>query len=225
MNYKKTVKLERIIAVIIDGFIVGFISAIFSMSVMYLFSGSDNAIDYFINEFNLQNIADLGNSIYATHIFVSFLGAAIYYIYIPFRFNGKTLGKMVMRIKAIDDEGQNPTFKIHAIRAIRMYGYFLSVPFLFTLFLNDDIHTFIDSSAFIISSIVMVVSFFMILGRDDERGLHDLIAKTYVVDQNYDPEADASEAATQEHDWVKGETEEDEDDGFSLNKNDDPWEK
>ncbi len=225
MNYKKHVKLERIVAVIIDGLIVGTISAIFSMGVMYFFSGTDNVLDYFINEFDLQSIAELGSSIYAMHILISFLGAAFYYIYVPYRFDGKTVGKMAMRIKAINNEGLNPSFKTHALRAVRMYGYYLSVPFVFILFINHSIYEGINSFAFITSSIIGLISFFMILGRDDERGLHDLIADTFVVDQNYDPEADASEAATQERDWVEGETEEDEDDGFSLNKNDDPWEK
>lgn len=224
MNYKKNVKLERVVAVIIDGIIVGIVSSIFSYGAIALFGDPDSFFDFLIDDFNIQNITGMSTSIFFVFTLISFIGALFYYVLIPYKFNGKTLGKMALRIKAIDSLGKNPSLKQHILRAIRVYAYFISIPFLITIFFNDAIYLFVDGFSGILSTVLMIISFFMILGRDDARGFHDLIADTYVVDHNYDPDIALREAATKAQDWVEVEDDAD-DDIFNTNHTDDPWEK
>ncbi len=222
MNYKKNVKLERVVAVILDGLLVGMVSSIVSFVVMMIFGDGEVFFDFVVDDFNIENLTGMTTPIFALFVLASFIGALFYYVYIPYRFNGQTIGKMAMKIKAIDDLGNNPNLKQHILRAIRVYSYFLSVPFLITLFFNDAIYLFIDSTTSTAATVLMIISFFMILGRDDARGLHDLIAGTYVVDKNYDPDIALREAATQAKEWADIESDEEDD---TMVDPDDPWEK
>jgi uncharacterized RDD family membrane protein YckC len=70
-----------------------------------------------------------------------------------------TLGKQLMKIKVIDEKGHR-------------------------LELKD---AFLRSAGKVISQAVLSIGFIWILFDQKHRGWHDMIAKTYVVDQDYDP--------------------------------------
>lgn len=67
---------------------------------------------------------------------------------------GQTLGKKVMGIRVVDVSGNKPSY--------------------FTFFLRDVIGK-------LVSSIILLIGYFMILWDSKKQGLHDKIASTYVV--------------------------------------------
>ncbi len=67
---------------------------------------------------------------------------------------GQTLGKKVMGIRVVDASGNKPSY--------------------FTFFLRDVIGK-------LVSSIILLIGYFMILWDGKKQGVHDKIASTYVV--------------------------------------------
>ena len=93
-----------------------------------------------------------GNTSFAfdmTHIIVSYLVVITFWI----KWKGKTVGKRVMGIKIISDNGKDLTL---GRSTVRYFGYTLS-------------------------AVILFLGFLIIPFRKDKRGLHDMISKTRVV--------------------------------------------
>lgn len=76
-----------------------------------------------------------------------------YYVYYQHK-TGQTIGKKVMRIKVVDEHGRKPTVTVFLLREI--LGKF-------------------------ISSLILGIGYLMILWDSRRQGLHDKIARTYVI--------------------------------------------
>lgn len=102
--------------------------------------------------------------------------------------NGQTLGKKLMRLKVVDNETlENPSLLKYLIRVLPTYFIYIGgfLPLIINnillFILNYSYYmtiTIFVSYAFLILSIV---SFVMIIKRQDERGIHDMLAKTKVI--------------------------------------------
>ena len=118
-----------------------------------------------------------------------------YYTILPFLLNGATLGKLMVGIKVISADYKKVSFWQLLFRNVFLLNSIGS------LFLDTE--TLVDTTeglhieqvanqallAMLLGTLFFVlflVIFIMIIATQDERGLHDLIARTIVVDKNFD---------------------------------------
>jgi len=189
MHNKRPVKGKRIVAAIIDVLFFTLLTMLIGGIFLPLFGLEVADPLEFINngDFDFGTHPTPVAAVIETITF--FAIGIVYYAYIPFMKDGKTPGKIIMKIKAIDETGANPSFKRHLARAIELYSYYISVPALVLIFF--DLNTFLWVNTIIIAGtfLLFMISLTTIFTRLDERGVHDMIAKTYVVSEDYDPEA------------------------------------
>lgn len=214
--YKK-VTGERFVAALIDGFIVGIIATI--PVVLYLMKDGFDALMMFYVEGSGILSDDSNYKVFMLiTISVETIIGVLYFVFLPFKMNGQTLGKRLMKIKAIDEFGSNPSFKQHFIRSIQNWGTYISVITLFVIYIDVTTYTVVTA---VLGSIVGLVTFFayvMIVVKDDGKGLHDLWADTRVVRVDIDINKEFIEKTTQMSEWATVVDE----DGRSE-KEDDPW--
>lgn len=189
-------KLKRIFTYFIDLFFVSLISSIIVMIPIFKYdpvkveeqttelyssileTGSAD-VDEDILVTGLYNLERSSTSLTAITTFVTF----IYFGVAAFINNGRTLGKMIMKIKVVPIKGNklNPgLFILRTLLITSIIPNLISVISIFYLSPN----TWYNLTGII--SQIQEFFFLIILGfmifRDDERGLHDLICQTKVID-------------------------------------------
>lgn len=189
-------KLKRIFTYFIDLFFVSLISSIIVMIPIFKYdpvkveeqttelyssileTGSAD-VDEDILVTRLYNLERSSTSLTAITTFVTF----IYFGVAAFINNGRTLGKMIMKIKVVPIKGNklNPgLFILRTLLITSIIPNLISVISIFYLSPNAWYNL-----TGIISQIqeffFLIILGFMIF-RDDERGLHDLICQTKVID-------------------------------------------
>ncbi|HEY8364077.1 MAG TPA: RDD family protein [Haloplasmataceae bacterium] len=100
----------------------------------------------------------------------------IYYTIFPLFTNGSTLGKLILGIKITTIDYQKPRFYQFLLRNILFFEAIL-------VFLLPTIFGIIF---FILSFFINIIIFFMVMLGKEERGIHDYIANTLVVDRSFD---------------------------------------
>ncbi len=188
--------LERLLSFIIDMFIVSTISLVLTFW-MPLTSNYHEASKK-MNDINNQRMEgkitevewvkerDEQNYImkreYLTQTAVGVVVLIAYYVTYTYYNNGQTLGKKIVKIKVVNEEGKTPSQLHLLLRAGIINSVFLSIlsPILI-MFLSKDnyISYFGYLSSFM--SIIMLSSLLMIAIRNDKRGVHDLVSSTDVV--------------------------------------------
>ena len=189
-------KLKRIFTYFIDLFFVSLISSIIVMIPIFKYdpvkveeqtnelyssileTGSADVDEDFLVT-GLYNLERSSTSLTAITTFVTF----IYFGVAAFINNGCTLGKMIMKIKVVPIKGNklNPgLFILRTLLITSIIPNLISVISIFYLSPN----TWYNLTGII--SQIQEFFFLIILGfmifRDDERGLHDLICQTKVID-------------------------------------------
>lgn len=107
-----------------------------------------------------------------------------YFIILPYYYNGQTLGKKLMKIKIIKENGKLGINDL-VLRGLIANGILVTLIELSLTFLLKDTPYFIAISIFdFIQFLLVIISTFMILYRKDKKSLHDLVCKTLVVDEN-----------------------------------------
>lgn len=189
-------KLKRIFTYFIDLFFVSLVSSIIVMIPIFKYdpvkveeqtnelyssileTGSAD-VDEDILVTGLYNLERSSTSLTAITTFITF----IYFGVAAFINNGRTLGKMIMKIKVVPIKGNklNPgLFILRTLLITSIIPNLISVISIFYLSPN----TWYNLTGII--SQIQEFFFLIILGfmifRDDERGLHDLICQTKVID-------------------------------------------
>ena len=96
------------------------------------------------------------------------------FVIVPYYNKGQTLGKKLLKIKLIKDEGELGINDL-IIRNVITNGFAYTLIGLTIMFLVSDNAYFITIS---------ILSFFMVLYRHDKKGLQDIICKTSVIEEN-----------------------------------------
>lgn len=199
----KKVTGERIVAAIIDSIIVSIVSSIPTFYLLFK-DGFDAFVDNFVNSTTISGTSDLlstGNLVLTT--LFAFLVGFIYFAYVPFKWNGQTLGKKIMSIKAIDEFGNNPTLGKHSVRAVQIWDVYVTVLFLPLIFAGINSYSLVVGLLSSGVSLLVFISFILMLAKDDGRGIHDSMAGTYVVKANIDLNQQFVEKTTQMGDWAE----------------------
>lgn len=107
-----------------------------------------------------------------------------YFIVLPYYYNGQTLGKKLMKIKIVKENGKLGINDL-VLRGLIANGILVTLIELSLTFLFKDTPYFISISIFdFIQFLLVIISTFMILYKKDKKSLHDLVCKTLVVDEN-----------------------------------------
>ena len=138
-----------------------------------------------IEEYN-KRAREINYELQKENVTVNILSCTItigYFFVFNYLNKGKTLGKTLFKIKVTED-GRSPSIKAIVLRGIFIYGVLSSLYNI--IFVNIfDVKKFSVGYSIVsyIESIFVIVSGFMVLYRKDKRGLHDMIAKTMVVEE------------------------------------------
>lgn len=181
-KYEKTNQAKRFIAYVIDWFI-GSLVITFPLAIYYLAKTSD------IEGVSLVTI-NLIHTLYGNKItfFIglqSFALGLLYYVYIPYKTNGQTLGKKVMNLKIVRIDKKQLDFKTLFIRqflviiCLETYLYTLSsiILFLLSIITAQTLLMYYYSMGTVIS----IISCLLVVFTKNHLAIHDYIAKTEVV--------------------------------------------
>ncbi|MEL7236710.1 MAG: RDD family protein, partial [Chloroflexota bacterium] len=138
---------QRFLAVIIDSVVLNIISGLVGGIVGFVIGLSSGATTQ-------AEIDALAATAQAVGGVIGLVIALVYYLYIPPRWDGKTVGKNVMGIKIVRSNGD--------------------VPGVGTMFMREFIGKFV-------SSIVIFIGYLVAFGDDEKRTWHDRMADTRVV--------------------------------------------
>ncbi len=145
---------------------------------------SENKIDFntFVDK-NIQNqyIVDK-ESILSTLVFcvisIGYFGTFAYYN------NGQTLGKKLLKIKVVSNNGKIVKHSTYILRALILSGVLFSlISCGMLLFIKANQYLYTVYLLSLISSLITIISCLMIAFRKDKRTIHDIICGTKVVEE------------------------------------------
>lgn len=113
--------------------------------------------------------------------FVLLIGA---FVIIPYYNKGQTIGKKLLKIKLVKDEGELSVNDL-IIRNVITNGFGYTLIGLTIMFLvSDNVYFITISILTFIQFLLVIISAFMVLYRHDKKGLQDIICKTSVIEEN-----------------------------------------
>lgn len=199
-------KIKRLIAYFIDFMIITFISSMIFALPMFKEDYNEytkvyeeyttemtNELNSGSAEVNDEKLLSLNYKVLKSTTKLSIITLTVTIIYfgiIAYLLKGQTLGKKLFKIKVTDLEGNLPNPGLFMLRSIILTNFIPQVVSLFILILASE-KTYIDTNVYI--SYITMLLYFLIVGfiifRTDERGLHDIICKTKVIEINTENKA------------------------------------
>lgn len=204
-----TVKGPRIIAAIID-YGLYTIVAVGSIFILILGPASDEStIELISSNFwhliffpgrtwiDVSSSLDISYTLQGMSVLILLITGFLYFSFLPYKWNGQTLGKKLTHIKVVDETLKNPTLLQHILRSVRVYNLYFTVALLPLILVIGGLFWLSGSGMMALSlsmllllgavsvgTALMYVSGVMLVVRRDAKGLHDMIAKTMVVPEN-----------------------------------------
>ena len=195
----KPVSYKRILAYLIDIFIVICIATILTMfipvseeyvnqmnelnEVLEDYSSGDILETEYLEKFN--DISYIVNKESVQVSIVSVVLSTIYFVVLAYYMNGQTFGKKIMKIQVVSANSKKLTMNNYLIRSLIVDSILMNTISIVTiLFLEKSSYLKVYDATSTIFGAIYVVIFAMILFRQDGRGLHDLLANTKVISLN-----------------------------------------
>jgi uncharacterized RDD family membrane protein YckC len=227
MNTYKKITGERIIAALIDYAAIYIVTQIISIIPMF-FIGIDSTIDMlFSGAFGGVGGDAASEANLIIYMMITTYGGVLvsilYFGIIPWKWNGQTLGKKLFKLKAVNEYGENPKLFTHLLRAIQNWATYFVGLLGWVLFINIIVYSIVVMIGSVLFFIILLISFIMLLAREDGRGLHDLMTGTYVISANENLDRDFAEKTAQMGDWI--EVEDKDDQWGKKDESQDDWDK
>jgi len=197
MKTNKASLLRRIVAFLIDFVIITLIIVLFTNLLT-----QNNNIEVLNKEFN-NTVNNMGNVSFSVSfnqlaliykdldmekIMYSVINALmifIYFIFIPYFFDGKTIGKKILKIKTVRNDKECLSLKNLVIKNMVDTGLMYILFSLTLIYILPATSYFIFVIVLSILQISLIVaSIFMIIKRKDKRGLNDILSGTKVINDN-----------------------------------------
>lgn len=197
LRYTKAYFLPRILAYVFDAFLITFVASfLFSFfpqaeTVQKLNEQQIEVQEQFLDqeidvETYIAQSLDLSYDIaYQNVIYVIFdvaLGV-LYFVVFQYKNQGQTLGKKLMRVRIVSSEEDGKvSINQYLFRALILQAILINVlSVIGVLVFSKDIYGSFSYGLSFVQIGINLVTLFMILFRKDGRGVHDVIAKTWVV--------------------------------------------
>lgn len=99
-----------------------------------------------------------------------------YFATFAYYFGGQTLGKKLLHIKVVNEDGKDATHLQLALRALIINECFFSIVSLIMLFIiKSNQYLYTVGLVNLIQSLIVIISLLMIIIRNDKKGLHDIL--------------------------------------------------
>lgn len=205
MKSNKASLLRRILAFLIDFALI----TIIVVAISSLLPKNKN-IDVLNREFNdtVSNMENVSFSVSfnqmaliykdldQARIMYSVINAVmifIYFIFIPYFFDGKTVGKKILKIKTVRNDKECLSLKNLVIKNMIDTGLMYMLFSLMLIYILPGYSYFIFVIALSILQISLIVaSICMIIKRKDKRGLNDILSGTKVINDFEETKLDSN---------------------------------
>lgn len=195
MNLKASF-IKRLGSFVIDTMILSVIISLVTMG----FTNNTNDINkeltsileqYESSEITIEEYSDkvtnLNYELQKSSVIINIVNIVLYvgyFIVFGYLNNGQTLGKKICKIKVVNKDGDRPSIWNMIVRSLFIYGIAtLLFSVIFVNILNSKIFTYGYTIITYVETIFMMICFFMLLYKKDGKGLHDLMAKTRVIEE------------------------------------------
>ncbi len=187
---------QRILAFLIDLVLISVITSFITVFVPVndtatkLYEEQNKVLEDYVEgtvsmEEYVNQMVDLSYDISKQTVIVSIVTIVIsllYYVVYPCYNNGQTLGKKLMKIKIKKIDESDLSMNDLLIRGMVNNSILVNIiNVIFVLFLSKNIFLSASSLVSVIQYLVLIISLIMIAFTRNARGLHDLAAKTEVV--------------------------------------------
>ena len=109
----------------------------------------------------------------------------LYFIVFQFYNKGQTFGKKLMKLRVVNNNGNELTLNQVTCRALIIDSILINLFMIAALlFLGRNYYYYASLSLQILSGIIIFVTLMMIFFRKDGRGLHDVVTGTKVIQEN-----------------------------------------
>lgn len=113
----------------------------------------------------------------------------IYFIFVPYFFDGKTIGKKILKIKTVRNDKECLSLKNLVIKNMIDTGLMYMLFSLALIYILPSMSYFIFTLVLSILQIsLMTISVCMIIKRKDKRGLNDILSGTKVIEDSIEVE-------------------------------------
>ena len=189
-------KIKRIFAYLIDMFIISLLAnIIFSTAFSNNFEKyNEKANEYVerilsfgsadIDEEELMNMNYTLSKLQSPNLIIKLGLTILYFGILSYMWNGKTLGKKLLKIRVVPIKGKKLNPPLYLFRGILITNSIFNLldilnTSIFTGEMWNGFAGMISYGKMLMSAMIIGVMIF----RDDERGLHDLICRTKVVEE------------------------------------------
>ena len=187
---------KRLLAYLIDILIV---SVVFSLCTLNYsdvkIESYDNEVSTLTNDFvsgkissynYLSGYADIVYDIQYESLYRNIIYLVIcvgYFMIFQYLNKGQTVGKKLMGIRVVDKDNDNVSFLQMFIRTciINEIMYYL-MTIILVIFANRIVLLAGYGLLGLVNNLVIIISFIMIVRRNDNRGIHDMLSHTHVVE-------------------------------------------
>lgn len=193
----KTITKKRICAYLIDIFILFVFIGIGAMLTNV--TENEKALRLELSEMNekavmretsitsyLFHLSEISQDIDREHVAIGFINLVfvfIYFVFIPYFMEGKTFGKALMKIRVVDESGEEANIHSLVIRNVVLNGLlYLFLSLLFIYIVPGILYLLMISILGILQLALVIFSVFMVLYRKDGVGLHERLSHTRVVE-------------------------------------------
>ena len=187
-------KIKRIAAYLIDILIVSVIANIifsipaFEHSNSSYLEANKEMTEYFQKantNLDMKELNEITYKVVYASRYLSIIEIAVTILYfgvLQFILDGQTLGKKLLKIKIKPEKGKSLNSGLFMLRTIILHNVIFNlISTISVITLNQDLALNINSYSSYGGLIVELIIIGTIIFREDERGLHDLIANTKVV--------------------------------------------
>lgn len=117
-----------------------------------------------------------------TYTVISVSIQILYFIFLQFFLNGQTIGKKLLKLRVVQEGAKKLDAGLFVLRCLILYSIPIKIIDLICL-MNLNMKSYFNVSSILnkINMVIIIAIMGTIIFREDERGLHDIIAKTKVV--------------------------------------------
>lgn len=135
-------------------------------------------------------IIELNYEVYKYRTYSSMFSATaliLYFGVLPLVMNGQTLGKKIMKLRVVSNNEKKLNFWKYLIRIVILNNIWLSLINIGAVYVVSGVKfyyvTYVIS---MLSSLIYMLNLIMVMFRKDNRGLHDMVAGTKVIEVSND---------------------------------------
>ena len=133
-----------------------------------------------------DEIIELNYEVYKYRTYSSMFSATaliLYFGVLPLVMNGQTLGKKIMKLRVVSNNEKKLNFWKYLIRIVILNNIWLSLINIGAVYVVSRVKfyyvTYVIS---MLSSLIYMLNLIMVMFRKDNRGLHDMVAGTKVIE-------------------------------------------